>query len=66
MTLQGANIVIIGGCSGIGFETARLALQQGANVAIAGRSEEKLEKAKSHLTGNVRTVVARLDRYTPC
>ena len=60
MTLQGANIVIIGGSSGIGFETARLALQQGANVAIAGRSQEKLEKAKSHLTGNVRTVVANV------
>lgn len=60
MTLQGANIVIIGGSSGIGFETARLALQQGANVTIAGRSEEKLEKAKFHLTGTVRTVVANV------
>jgi NAD(P)-dependent dehydrogenase (short-subunit alcohol dehydrogenase family) len=58
MSLQGQNIVIVGGSSGIGFETARLALQQGANVTIAGRSEEKLEKAKFHLIGNVRTVVA--------
>jgi NAD(P)-dependent dehydrogenase (short-subunit alcohol dehydrogenase family) len=38
---------------------ACLALQQGANVTIVGRSEEKLEKAKLHLIGNnVRTVVA--------
>jgi NAD(P)-dependent dehydrogenase (short-subunit alcohol dehydrogenase family) len=58
MSLQGQNIAIVGGSSGIGFETARLALQQGANVTIAGRSEEKLEKAKFHLIGNVRTVVA--------
>jgi NAD(P)-dependent dehydrogenase (short-subunit alcohol dehydrogenase family) len=58
MSLQGQNIVIVGGSSGIGFETARLALQQGANVTIAGRSEEKLEKAKFHLIGNVQTVVA--------
>lgn len=57
MTLQGQNIVIIGGSTGIGFETARLALQQGANVTIAGRSQEKLAKAKFQLVGNVRTVV---------
>ncbi|MBH8552879.1 SDR family oxidoreductase [Nostocaceae cyanobacterium CENA357] len=60
MSLQGQNIVIVGGSSGIGFETARLALQQGANVIIAGRSEEKLSKAKFHLIGNVRTVIANI------
>lgn len=58
MSLQGQTIVIVGGSTGIGFETARLALQQKANVTIAGRSEEKLLKAKFHLVGNVRTVVA--------
>jgi NAD(P)-dependent dehydrogenase (short-subunit alcohol dehydrogenase family) len=42
MTLHGKTIVIVGGSSGIGFETARLALQQGAKVTISGRSEEKL------------------------
>ncbi|NJK52126.1 MAG: SDR family oxidoreductase [Cyanobacteria bacterium CRU_2_1] len=64
MSLQGQNIAIVGGSSGIGFETARLALQQGATVTIAGRSEEKLEKAKFHLIGNVQTVVADITNET--
>lgn len=58
MTLQNKTVVVIGGSSGIGLETARLALQQGAHVTIAGRSAEKLSKAQFHLGNNVRTVVA--------
>lgn len=58
MKLQGKNIVIIGGSSGVGFETARLALEQGANVTIASRSSERLERAKSNLMGNVKIAVA--------
>lgn len=64
MTLHGQNVVIVGGSTGIGFETARLALQQGANVTIAGRSAEKLSQAKSLLLGNVRTVVANVTSET--
>jgi NAD(P)-dependent dehydrogenase (short-subunit alcohol dehydrogenase family) len=60
MTLHGKTIVIVGGSSGIGFETARLALQQGAKVTISGRSEEKLSKARFSLLGDVRTVVAEV------
>ncbi|GEM_PF-5968096 len=37
MKLEGKNIVVVGGSSGVGFETARLALQHKANVTIAGR-----------------------------
>ena len=58
MTLQNKTVVFIGGSSGIVLETARLALQQGAHVTIAGRSAEKLSKAQFHLGNNVRTVVA--------
>ena len=58
MTLRGTNVVIIGGSTGIGFATAQLAQQQGANLTIAGRSEEKLSKARFYLGNNVRTVVA--------
>jgi NAD(P)-dependent dehydrogenase (short-subunit alcohol dehydrogenase family) len=58
MTLHNKTVVIVGGSSGIGFETARLALQQGAKVTISGRSEEKLSKARFALLGDVKTVVA--------
>ena len=41
MTLQGAQVVVIGGSSGIGLATAAIANQQGAHVTIAGRSPER-------------------------
>jgi NAD(P)-dependent dehydrogenase (short-subunit alcohol dehydrogenase family) len=43
--LDGKRVVIIGGSSGIGLETARLALAEGAFVTIAGRSAERLRQA---------------------
>jgi NAD(P)-dependent dehydrogenase (short-subunit alcohol dehydrogenase family) len=49
MRLEGQRVVIIGGSSGIGLETARLALAKGALVTIAGRSEERLKKAGADL-----------------
>jgi NAD(P)-dependent dehydrogenase (short-subunit alcohol dehydrogenase family) len=55
--LQDKHIVIIGGSSGIGLETARLALVQGARVTIASRSEEKLRNAKAQLGGNITSYV---------
>lgn len=47
--LQNQRIIIIGGSSGIGFETARQAIAQGASVIIASRSKEKLQNAKEKL-----------------
>jgi NAD(P)-dependent dehydrogenase (short-subunit alcohol dehydrogenase family) len=57
MTLQGAHVVVIGGSSGIGLATAKLARQAGATLTIAGRSQDKLRQAQQQL-GEVRTVVA--------
>ncbi|WP_440602408.1 SDR family oxidoreductase [Bacillus sp. GB_SG_008] len=51
--LSNKKIVIIGGSSGIGLETARLALLQGAEVIIASRSEEKLQRATDQLGRSV-------------
>jgi NAD(P)-dependent dehydrogenase (short-subunit alcohol dehydrogenase family) len=57
MKLKGANIVVMGGSSGIGLAAAKLAQHEGATVTIAGRSLEKLAQAQREL-GEVRTVVA--------
>jgi len=57
MQLQGARVVVMGGSTGIGFAAAKLARQAGAEVTIAGRSQEKLEQAQRAL-GEVRTVAA--------
>jgi NAD(P)-dependent dehydrogenase (short-subunit alcohol dehydrogenase family) len=61
MRLDGKQVVIIGGSSGIGLETARLALTEGAFVTIAGRSEDRLRKAAKGLgSDRMRSVVADL------
>jgi NAD(P)-dependent dehydrogenase (short-subunit alcohol dehydrogenase family) len=57
MKLKGANIVVMGGSSGIGLAAAKLAQHEGASITIAGRSQEKLDQAQRQL-GEVRAVVA--------
>lgn len=52
MNITGKTILITGGGSGIGFETARLFAQKGNTVIITGRNREKLEKAAT-APGNV-------------
>lgn len=62
MRLEGKRVVIIGGSSGIGLETARLAMAQGGVVTIAGRSEDRLRRAAASLSGGkrLRSVIADL------
>ena len=49
MDLRTATILITGGSSGIGFETARMLIGAGAKVAITGRDEAKLKAAAEAL-----------------
>ena len=56
--MQGKTVVIIGGSSGMGLAVAKAALQEGAKVSIAGRSQERLAAARSSLNDDVRTFVA--------
>ncbi len=47
--LEGKNIVVTGGTSGIGYEIAKKAIDLGANVLITGRNIDKLEEVKKEL-----------------
>jgi NAD(P)-dependent dehydrogenase (short-subunit alcohol dehydrogenase family) len=66
--LLGQTVVVIGGSAGIGFETARRARSEGANVILTGRDPERLQRAASEL-GALSTVAfdatepARLERF---
>ena len=47
--LLGQTVVVIGGSSGIGFETARCARAEGAKVILTGRDTERLQRAASEV-----------------
>ena len=49
--LEGKHALITGGTSGIGLETAREFLAEGAAVAISGRSQERLDEVARQLEG---------------
>jgi NAD(P)-dependent dehydrogenase (short-subunit alcohol dehydrogenase family) len=56
--LNGQIVVVIGGSSGIGLETARVARTEGADVVITGRDHERLEQAATDVDA---TSVAAFD-----
>jgi len=47
--LVGQTVVVIGGSSGIGLETARRARSEGANVVLTGRDPARLQRAGSEV-----------------
>lgn len=53
MILKNKNALITGGSQGIGLAIARAFVKEGAKVAIAGRSLEKLQEARKKIEGDV-------------
>src|SRR2546430_13469659 len=47
--LTGQTVVLIGGSAGIGFETARRARAEGADVILTGRNPDRLKQAAREL-----------------
>lgn len=56
--LEGKHALITGGTSGIGLETAREFLAEGAAVAISGRSQERLDEVARQLEGPLLPIVS--------
>ncbi|MEU6770690.1 SDR family oxidoreductase [Streptomyces sp. NPDC046759] len=52
MGLQGQQIVVIGGTSGIGLAVAESAAREGAEVVVASRRQESVDAARKRLPGN--------------
>jgi NAD(P)-dependent dehydrogenase (short-subunit alcohol dehydrogenase family) len=53
-------MLVLGGSSGIGLATARIAAERGAEVAIASRSKTRLDKALSELPHGVQAAALDL------
>ena len=64
--IKGRRAIVTGGSSGIGFETARLFLEEGVRVLITGRNAAKLNKARDELAkrtgGVVHAIVADMTK----
>ncbi|MCC7006464.1 MAG: SDR family oxidoreductase [Ottowia sp.] len=62
----GKQLLVIGGTSGMGMETARLVLKEGGSVIIVGHQAQKTELARAALAplGQVNTITADLTKET--
>lgn len=49
--LEGQRVLVIGGSAGMGFGIAKMAVDEGADLAIAARGPERLEEAALDLEG---------------
>ena len=55
-SLRDRCVVIVGGSSGIGLATAKMAREAGARIVIAGRDEDRLATACREIGGDTRGV----------
>lgn len=63
--LKGKNIVITGGGRGLGYAMAKKCISEGANVVIAGRNKEVLDKVAKELGNQCKVVTYDVtDVYT--
>jgi NAD(P)-dependent dehydrogenase (short-subunit alcohol dehydrogenase family) len=55
---QGKTVVITGGTTGIGLETARLFIAEGAHVTVTGTNPTNIDEARRLLNGQAEVVVS--------
>lgn len=64
--LRDEHILITGATGGIGYETAKIAVQAGATVSVTGRNSDKLKELKTEIeslnaTGTIHVIPADLN-----
>lgn len=63
-SFAGKKLLVVGGTSGMGFETAKLILKNGGSVVLVGSRQDKAENARQALAadGKVSVIVADLTK----
>ncbi|PKH18491.1 SDR family NAD(P)-dependent oxidoreductase [Pseudomonas fluorescens] len=59
---KGKKLLVVGGTSGMGLETARMILKAGGSVVLTGSKQDKADAVRNELSslGNVSVIVANL------
>lgn len=60
--ISGRRALVTGASSGLGLGAAKALAEEGVELVIASRSQEKLDSAAAKLSGNTRCLVADLSR----
>lgn len=62
MTLKAKKLLVVGGTSGMGLETARRVLKAGGSVVLTGNKKDKAEAVQKELSplGSVSVIAANL------
>ena len=53
-SFTGKKLLVVGGTSGMGFETAKLVLKNGGSVVLVGNRQDKAEQARRRWLQTVR------------
>ncbi|HEY5857688.1 MAG TPA: SDR family NAD(P)-dependent oxidoreductase, partial [Aldersonia sp.] len=56
---DGMRVIVTGGSAGLGLATAELLASRGAQVAICGRDQGRLDEAATRLREHTGSVIAR-------
>ena len=51
-SFAGKKLLVVGGTSGMGFETAKLVLKNGGSVVLVGNRQDKAEQARQALAAD--------------
>ena len=66
LELNDRTVLITGGTDGLGLALARLLIEEGANVAVCGRDEDRLAAAQDALGARALCVQADVTRASDC
>jgi NAD(P)-dependent dehydrogenase (short-subunit alcohol dehydrogenase family) len=64
--IRGKTAVVTGATSGIGLETARAFVRQGANVVVAGRRQERLDEFVQEAGRSAHAIRTDVSDYAQC